>query len=853
MFGVVVRRDTIHSMNTVTSPALSLQISHLFIVGGRRISTNPPGLVRMTAPRRPGRGRERDQFFALITPYGEVRAGASFYEQLAEQCGAFYFKSNGSVTSGLREAVTAISGHLTEHNRIAGNNYQVSICCMALRDRELYAVRVGENAILLHNDGVFTSYPDELESMFTGQALGSNPVTDIRLQRFEISPNGQMPAQIAIIDGGFKRADRSALFDTLQSESAAQAADRLRPLAGSDAQTVIIRFNPAAIESPEPAGSDDQPDSIDSQLAAYSEYETFDSAPAAVESTVTAPDSADEQPPEAPRRSFLSAVKLPTVKLPSIRLPPRRTIAEVSDQPPESVVEATEDAVQESTPVEPTADDLPTPPPIESAPAEPPPPPARHPILGGVARALEGASRTATRIADRVAPSTPAAEDSPPTELAAVRAKIAAAEAVKAAEAAAALAQPSEQAVALPTTPDVPRIPAMLAAGIAILIPIVVVFIVVALRLAQADATQFEQMIQQIQTAAAQAEALPETEATTARKIWEGVLAQIDDVEDLSGRRNDPILIDVRVRALAVLDRFAGVTRREVVLLREFGETATLAGLVVRAGSDLYTLDAASSAVWYDRMNSSTNTVVRKGNAPIIARGQSVGSSSVREMIDLAWMAEGSVQNSVVALDTGGQLVVYSPAFAPASARRLAGVDLWQLPTAMAVWRNRLYVLDTGASQIWRYIPIGDTYPNPPEEYFDPNQINIQQYDLSNAVDLGIDGTGNLYILFADGQIRKFNGGVEQPFYLSDMPPDGIRSGTALYIDAESPLPAMYVLDGVDGSIVQMTLGGKFLHRFKPADQAEFPRPTSLYVDQDRLYIGSGSDVYFFTIADLPR
>jgi len=290
-----------------------------------------------------------------------------------------------------------------------------------------------------------------------------------------------------------------------------------------------------------------------------------------------------------------------------------------------------------------------------------------------------------------------------------------------------------------------------------------------------------------------------------------------------------------------------------VLRIREFGQGANLAGVVVRAGSDLYTLDSASSAIWYDRLNSSTNTVVRKGTAPIVTRGQAVGNSSVRAMIDLAWMAEGSVQNSIVSLDSSGLLVVYSPAFAPASSRRLSGVDLWQQPVAMAVWRNRLYVLDVVAGQVWRYIPIGDTYPNPPEEYFDPNQPSIQAVDLSNAVDLGIDGTGNLYVLFADGQIKKFNGGIEQAFFPSGMPLDGIKSGTALHIDADSPLPALYVLDAVDGSVLQMTLGGKFLHRFKPGDQPAFPKLTSIYVDQDRLYVAGGQDIYYFSIADLPR
>jgi len=389
---------------------LTLQVSHLFIVGGRKISTTPPGMVSLNAPRRPGRGREHDQFFAMITPYGEVRAGASFYEQLAAQCGAFYFKSTGSVTSGLREVVTAISGHLLEHNRIAGKVYQVSICCMVLRDRELYSARVGDVAILHRDSTEYLTYPDDLQLIFTGQALGEEPVTDIHLVRHEIKSG----STLTVIDSGFKNVARNALDTALQAESATQAAERLRPLAGSDAQTMILRF---IAEMPDESEIDlDDEDAI-------SEYEEFEpvspsaaqSAPRSARSesqsvppsTSQADSSTSDALPATGRVPFLSTIRLslPAVNLSSIRIGRRPASTATTS---ESLADATKTPTSSKSTSESTAElktaqpsVTPEPLPVETVTTEPLPP-AKHPILGGVARALEGASRTATRIAERV-------------------------------------------------------------------------------------------------------------------------------------------------------------------------------------------------------------------------------------------------------------------------------------------------------------------------------------------------------------------------------------------------------------------------------------------------------------------
>jgi hypothetical protein len=281
-------------------------------------------------------------------------------------------------------------------------------------------------------------------------------------------------------------------------------------------------------------------------------------------------------------------------------------------------------------------------------------------------------------------------------------------------------------------------------------------------------------------------------------------------------------------------------------LLRVFDAGAQIIGPIVRAGSDMYTLDITATAIFRDRLNPTNKTVFRRTGEAVVVKGQAVSAFSVQGLIDMEWMADGSVQNSVVALDKQGFLVTYSPVFTPAAAKKLPGTDMWVNPVALTVWRERLYILDPGASQIWRYISIGDAYPNPPEPYF-----QREQPDLSMAVDMAIDGPGNVYVLFADGSMKKYQAGTEQIFGYSGMPEDGLKSASRMYLDADSSLPAMYIVDPRDQAVYQMTLGGKFLFRLKSAEPGLFRSLSSVFVDADDVYVTAGSSMYLFSIADL--
>ena len=745
-------------------------VGYLFVVGGRAVSATPPGAAVEQPPRRPTRGRELDTLYVLISPNGPT-GGAALYEQLVRLAAEVYFRSGGSVTSALREAINAVNSQLTETNRIGGTRYAVNMACAVMREQEVYLARAGAGVFLLRQAEAFSTYPDDLAEM-AHTPLGQTANVDIRLARCEIAPGHVL----ILCDAALARAGRDPLAAALTAPTLPALVEALKPHAGRDAQALIIQFTTADTPNPAPPPprkSTPVPHSI--QAAAVVPDPTVEPPAAPPEiPTVTAPPATEIMPDGTP--------------VPAAPLPVADALPAVPDAPDSAPIPAPRVSTPASKQATPAADK---------------PTPIKRAALG-IGNALDGIGKGIGRALDRMLPE---AEESSP------------------------------------------RIPTMLAAVLAILVPVIVVFVVVALQLSQFDLTQFEQTVREVEEAARAAEVIPLEDEQAARTAWLGVIQRVDFVEESSGRTGDPTLIRIRARAQAVLDRFDKVTRRTPITLRNYGQNARLVGPVIRGGTDVYILDTNRSAVFRDTLNSESKTLITRNTQPVIQQGQAVGAFSVRTLIDIIWMAEGGVQraNVLAALDSQGILVTYSPTFSPATAQRLAGSDLWERPIAMATWRGNLYLLDVGAGQIWRYRPVGNAYPNPPEAYFEGDD----KPDLTGATDFGIDSTGNVYILFSDGTLKRYTSGVEQRFALNGLPTGSLKSGVGLYVDSDSPLPAIYILDAADQAVYQVTLSGAFRYRLRATDPSLFKALTSVYAEKDDVYVTSGGGLYHFSLADL--
>lgn len=315
-----------------------------------------------------------------------------------------------------------------------------------------------------------------------------------------------------------------------------------------------------------------------------------------------------------------------------------------------------------------------------------------------------------------------------------------------------------------------------------------------------------------------------------ARARWQ--LAWQHARELLTRQPGHPDAQVIHDQALAQLDRMDRVTRVKAVLLSDFGAGAGYR--LAAQGMNVFVMD--SRRIWLVTLNETGASVLENATPPVSAySGETISGRQVGDLFDLTWVSADGLRtkSSLLILDAQG-LLEYDPAW------NIRAVPLGQGETRpglrlVAAFGGNLYVMDN--SQLWRYKPVGDGYSAPPEAYF-----NASPGDLSAVIDLAIDGS--VYLLYADGRIRKFFGGEEQPFTPTDLP-DPLARPVALAADPEATRGSLYVADAGRQSIVQFTPQGIFIRQVKAYDDA-MAALESLFVDEraQRLYFLSGGKLY---------
>jgi hypothetical protein len=172
-----------------------------------------------------------------------------------------------------------------------------------------------------------------------------------------------------------------------------------------------------------------------------------------------------------------------------------------------------------------------------------------------------------------------------------------------------------------------------------------------------------------------------------------------------------------------------------------------------------------------------------------------------------------------------------------------------QFPELVGSYYGRFYLLDSTANQIWRFSPTVDGYSTPPDVWLQT------EVDLAGVEDMAIGDS--IYLLYADGKIRKLSAGEPDAFDISgwDNPP---RSPSALFTRPPEDTKWLYVADRGNGRIVQANKEGQFMRQFRMLDTqaAEngdaLASTTSLFVDEisGHAYILSGQSLYLLILPD---
>ena len=814
----------------------------------------------LAAPRKAARGREQDTLFLCLSLRAREAVAPEQYDALLNLAAATFFGSPGSVTSALRQALTAVNQKLLDSNLAAGQPggappMQGGLIAAALRETDFYAVQAGPGLVLVARPAGHERFPHT-----NSRQLGLSNTLEAQYFHTQAAHGtyfclSNVPARgwsdIALVGLG-NLADLGAV------------AARLAETAGGEAMALLGRFEAAGAPAPLP-------------LAAARQ-----AAPASPPSTATVAPPAPSVAPAAPTATPPVGPALPAVESP----PPterraqqhaeRRTrggagLAEFFRLKPRPPLEPETPDLDDENGGEPSL----IPVTMDAGTAAPevfwgaPPAAAQNADVGaGQTRPVAPARRAA-------APAGPEPEYLTGAQAAAGGASapsgqvprgvrsfgralgVTLAEAIRGLRTLLARVLPEgmlqkEGLFSVPTSVQV---------AIAIIIPVLVVGASVWLYLENGRTQQYASALNQAQFEVARGRIA--IDAASARPHWEAALRWLAEAETL--RPAQPEVSALRQEAQGKLDEMDWVTRLDYkpLLADGLGRDAHVARLLL-AGQDVYALDSGNNRV----VRLMPNPAAAVGASPYVpdaafqcAGGQTFRDVEVSELIDLALVPGPTViggdttvnSDVVLAMDSVGTLLYCAPGLQQASATYLTPPEVgWVRPGALQLYADRLYILDPGSSEIWQYQASGGAFTQPPTRYF----ANAA-YNLGDVTAFTIAG-GDVFLLHKDGRVanctRTAPGlapSCTEVAQFSDGRPG--RGASDRLADLTDPLgvfydpppePSLYLLDGGSSSLFQLSLKLALVRQFRA--YFALPAPiTSMAIDPaKRFFAGAGDNVY---------
>ncbi|MDD9955784.1 MAG: hypothetical protein OXP68_06140 [Anaerolineaceae bacterium] len=400
--------------------------------------------------------------------------------------------------------------------------------------------------------------------------------------------------------------------------------------------------------------------------------------------------------------------------------------------------------------------------------------------------------------------------------------------------------------------PEAGRLARLANTGSIVLIPIAVVLLALVMWLGGAGSSEYERCVEEAWQGARLARNISSADVSGTLSGWAAVQTTVERCTAMRPEEIDVALVELRREGQAIVDRINDIERREIFVVEAF-PNAILTDIVLR-GDDLYVLDSANQQVYRITLNESGLGIVPGSRQPIatMRRGAQVDLFTIDTLVGLTWSEDGSglSQNNVLlALDEAGVLVEYSPTFLARGVQGLLGTEQWRTPKRVASWRGRMYILDPGAEQIWRYDPLSGAFAGAPIGYF----AGANRPLLAQAVDFAIDDSGRVYVLFSDGVIALFRAGEEIRFGYAGFPPgQEMRHADAMFLNTDPVAPAIYIVDRESRTIFETSLAGTFINSYRTFDETLFASLAGIAVDENRnlMYVLSGNSVLAFNKQD---
>lgn len=783
----------------------------------------PPGslLVEERAARF-WRKRGRGNLYIVTDVTGPAMGRDIVTAQVAQLLRQVYNGWRGSVTAGLQQAIREANALLLEENRqsLPGEQRTAGVSCVVLREDDLYIAQAGPAAVYLFHGGQVTRFPDEspwLDDVPSEEtevaALGER--LDLKIDLFHSKVG--LGDTVLLVNGDLARNVRSGAWPDLLSQASVGAVlEHLLAVGrGLDLLALVVRLG------------DEEAGRIQIQPGVPA------AAPTAIRKGV-------EPAPERPRlQETVPAISVQEIE--TVQVQP-----EAEEEMPVRVRERVEPAWEEPERVS-----------IQPGVGEPQPtmPQERvEPIWAGVLARLAqfrlgerlqtvGQTLVAALVGLGVGllallrGFVPERTGRPP-------AREGRTTAVKTSER---KARPSRKPRRVA---DARRDPVQkLLIGVAIAIPLIVAIIVLVtwLQRGQAQQGELRALREQANIHWQQAQIVGDDQAvrthlTEAERFLEQYLER---------RPDDAEAADLQKRIQARLDVINQVKRISWVgELNSYPSTANLSRVVVQ-GTHVFVMDRQNGQVYHHQLDEQLQRTLDTGTLQtvLVSKGDRVGDVVVGDLVDMVWMPTGPdrLTASLVILESGGTLLDYDPATGQLVPLRVAGSETWQYPRLVGSHSGRFYLLDSTANKIWRYGPTPDGYTNPPDDWLQT------EVDLAGVVDMAIGDS--IHLLYADGAMRKFSGGLPDTFDISDWdsPPS---NPSAVFARPQEETRWVYVADRGNSRIVQVSTEGQFKQQFRLADAQAIENgdalagATSLFVDEilGNAYLLSGQKLYLLIL-----
>jgi hypothetical protein len=803
-------------VDTGASDADTLRVERLAIRDGHW-QQEPANVQIVPTEARRGHSGQGGLYLIIETPPGIVPP-AGLFAELTQTIADTYLSLNRSVTRGLREALLAANALLFERNLRADSEHQVilGLNCALLRDTDVYMAQMGPALITHIHEGQVTRYPADsiwLHSENPGTLdLSRQPPAGLRR---EIEPDlwhtVMAPGDVLIISTTTlaRMAMRRELAEVTAYGDERSPREAIEALAsGRDLAAVIVDWPGDRLSSGEPVEEQPRPAPAppSSPPPVAPTRATPEPAPAetpareALDDALFAHDEEEADEEAFDEDAYADALlpgDLEGAEEASLSAHQRK----IDRSPERGRIQAPQlDQVVRNV------DDL------------------RQSISQGANALRRGAEDVLLNVLPSEMPERPDAH---------------------------ALDSPSEEAISLSGKALV---------IVALVIPLVILGLIIMTRI-QYERTRTDQFHSLRVLAQAQYDSAARMAGETeARRGFDDALRTVRD--GLAINANDDTLQSLQRRIVHKVDEIDRVELlRQPWKLRDLDDAiasadsrAVLSARIVVQGIDVFVLDRGSNRVYQFLLNDAGDAFLSAETEPVLVqKGETRGGITLSDIVDIAWMEAGGERtlSTFMALERTGFLLAYDPQQG-IDVLPVADSEMWLKPSAIGSYFGNLYVLDPLLSRILRYVPQNNIYTTPPDDYISA-QLDV---DLTGAVDMAIDS--NVYILFADGKIKKFLSGEPQPFTMQGLP-SPMRSPTAIFVSGRKEPDAagyVYVADAGNERILQFDKAGVYLRQFKmPSGDEHMKELRGLYVDEERqrLFFLSGRTLWMASLPTLRR